>query len=430
MHRSGILRRGRRRGVLGFTALAGLFGALTAAGQACATDGYFANGYGVQAKGMAGADLAYPKDSLAIATNPAAAFALGDRIDADIDYFQPSRSASILGNGAGPDRTYSGNGGGPSPIPEFGLTRRVGDRWALGLAVYGNGGMATDYKSNPFARFGASGPAGVSLVQVFISPTVAYEIAPGQSIGVSLDVGGQQFKAHGIQPFAYYSADPTHFTNNGYATSWGYGAKVGYLGQVTQRVSVGAFYQSRTYSGKFNKYAGLFAGGGAFDIPSSYGVGVAFKASDKLDLVADVRRIDYSEIPAIGTPLNPLFSGHAFGSSGGPGFGWRDVTAVKLGANYQINPAWQVRAGWGYATNPVPRSQTLFNILAPGVVQNQFTAGATWTRPSGFQVSAYVLEAPKNTVKGSGSIPAAFGGGEANISLAETAFGIGFGWKR
>ena len=46
-------------------------------GQAWATDGYLAIGYGTQSKGMAGAGLADPKDALAIANNPAAAFALG-----------------------------------------------------------------------------------------------------------------------------------------------------------------------------------------------------------------------------------------------------------------------------------------------------------------------------------------------------------------
>jgi long-chain fatty acid transport protein len=410
-------------------ALAGIVGTLAAGGAAWATDGYFSEGYGTQSKGVAGAGLAYPKDALAIATNPAAAFALGERTDVDIDYFQSGRTASLIGNGAGADRSYSGNGGGPSPIPEFGLTRRVSDHLALGLAVYGNGGMLTDYKANPFQRFGASGPAGVSLEQVFISPTAAYEIAPGQSIGVALDIGGQLFKAHGVQPFANYSADPSHFNNLGSTTTWGYGAKIGYLGRLTSRLSIGAFYQTRTYSGRFDKYVGLFAGGGAFDIPSSYGAGVAFKATDKLDLLADVHEIDYSEVASVGHPLGLLFTGHAFGTADGPGFGWRNVTAVKIGANYRINPAWQVRAGWGYATNPVPRSQTLLNILAPAVVQNQFTAGATWTRPSGFEVSAYVLEAPKNTVHGSGSIPSGFGGGEADIALSETAFGIGFGWK-
>ncbi len=422
-------RSGNRTGVAATVAAACFIGA---AGGAHATDGYFSQGYGVQSKGIAGAGLALSKETLAIANNPAAAFALGNRVDVDLDYFQADRHASLVGNAYGADQTFDGNGGGPSPIPEFGLTRRLSERWAIGLAVYGNGGMATDYKTNPFGRFGASGPAGVSLVQVFIAPTLAYQIAPGHSLGVSLDIGGQQFKAHGVQPFAGYSINPANFTNRASTTAWGYGAKVGYVGQWTPRLSVGAFYQSRTFSDKFGKYAGLFAEGGGFDIPSSYGVGLAYKATDRLDLIADVHRIDYAEIASVGHPLGLLFAGNPFGSANGPGFGWRNVTAVKLGVNYTIDPAWQVRAGWGYATNPVPASQTLLNILAPGVVTNQFTVGATWTHPSGLQVSAYALEAPRNTVRGSGSIPGGaggFGGGEANISLAETAFGLGLGWR-
>ncbi len=402
--------------------------AALAASPAAATDGYFAEGYGTQSKGLAGAVLAYPQDSLVIATNPAATFSLGNRLDVDIDDFQADRTATVA-IGGGPEHSFSGNGGGPSPIPEFGFTHRIDDHWALGLAVYGNGGMTTDYKTNPFAPFGASGAAGVALQQVFISPTAAYQIAPGQSVGVALDVGAEEFKAHGIQPFSGFSVDPAHFSNVGTSTAWGYGAKIGYLGQWTSRFSVGAFYQSRTYSGKFSKYAGLFADGGSFDIPSTYGVGVAFKATDKLDLVGDVRRIDYSEIASVGHPLSALFAGDLFGSAGGPGFGWRDVTAIKLGINYRINTAWQIRAGYGYATNPVPSSQTLLNILAPAVVTNQFTVGATWTRPSGFQVSVYALDAPKNSVTGSGAIPGLLGGGNANIALGEAAFGIGFGWK-
>jgi long-chain fatty acid transport protein len=400
---------------------------LTAGGRASATDGYFEHGYGVQSKGMGGVVLAYPKDALAIATNPAAAVALGDRADLDLDYFRPSRHASYSGTML--DESYSGDGRSKSFIPELALTHRLGDRWAVGLAVYGNGGMLTQYKDNPFARFGATGAAGVDLEQMFISPTVAYQIAPGHSLGVGLNIAGQRFKAQGIGVFAPMSVDPAHVSDTGAAISWGSGVKVGYLGQLTPRLSVGAFWQSKVWSGKFDRYAGLFADGGAFDVPSSWGVGVAFKALPNLDLAADVRRINYSEIPAAADPLGVLFTGHPLGSPGGPGWGWRDVTAVKLGANYRIAPAWQLRAGWDRASNPIPRDQTFLNILAPAVVRDHFTAGATWTHRSGLELSAYVMRAPTYTLRGKGSIPPAFGGGEANISLGETAVGIGLGWK-
>jgi long-chain fatty acid transport protein len=403
-------------------------GSLAMHGNAHATDGYFSGGYGTQSNGIAGAGVAYPKDALAIANNPAAAFDLGDRTDVSLDIMMADRHASLIGNASGPDQTFNGNGGGPSPLLEFGLTRRLGDKWAYGVALYENG-VLTNYKNNPFARFGGSGTGGATLAQAIVSPTVAYEIVPGQSIGIAFDVGGQLFKVRGIQPFSQLSTDPAHFSNVGSALALGYGFKIGYLGQLTPRLSIGTFYQSRTYSQRFGRYAGLLVGGGSFDIPTTYGAGIAFKATDQLDLIADVHEIDYGEVRATADPLSLLLNGHDFGTADGPGFGWRNITTVKLGANYRINPAWQVRAGWGYATDPIPSSQTLLSILAPAVVQNQFTIGATWTRPSGFELSAYVLDAPRKTIMGSGSIPAAFGGGEANISLGEIAFGIGLGWN-
>jgi long-chain fatty acid transport protein len=401
---------------------------LAICGNAYATDGYFSSGYGTQSNGIAGAGVAYPKDALAIANNPAVAFALGDRTDVALDIIVADRHTSLIGNTFGPDQTFSGNGGGPSPLLEFGLTRRLGDKSAFGVAVYENG-VLTDYKNNPFVRFGASGTGGATLAQAIVSPTVAYEIVPGQTIGIAVDIGGQLFKVRGIQPFSQLSADPAHFSNVGSALAWGYGVKLGYLGQLAPWFSVGAFYQSRTHSQRFGKYAGLLVGDGSFDIPTTYGLGIAFKATDRLDLIADMHEIDYGEVPATANPLSLLSNGHDFGTADGPGFGWRNVTTVKLGANYRIDSAWQVRAGWGYVTNPIPSSQTLLSILAPAVVQNQFTVGATWTRPSGFELSAYVLDAPRKTVRGSGSIPAGFGGGEVNISLGEIAFGIGLGWN-
>jgi long-chain fatty acid transport protein len=416
------------------TLVVGLLGSLAMYGNAHATDGYFSSGYGTQSNGIAGAGVAYPMDTLAIANNPAAAFSLGDRTDVALGIMVVDRRVSFTGNTFGPDQTFSGNGGGPiplgGPVPslEFGLTRRLGDKWAFGVAVYENG-VLTDYKSNPFARFGASGRASATLIQVNVSPTVAYEIVPGHTIGVAVDISDQLFQVSGIQPFSQLSADPAHFSNSGSDYARGYGFKVGYLGQLTRRLSIGAFYRSRSHSQRFGGYAGLLVGGGSFDIPANYGAGIAFKATDRLDLIADVHEIDFGKVPATANPLSFLSNGDDFGTADGPGFGWRNVKTVKLGANYRIDSAWQVRAGWGHATAPIPRSETLLSTLAPAVVQNQFTVGATRTRASGSELSMFVLYAPKETVRGSGSIPAAFGGGEANISLGEIALGIGLGWK-
>lgn len=99
---------------------------------AAATDGYFSNGYGIQAEGLGGASIAYPKDSIAIASNPASALFLGNRFDAGVDYFRPDRSATISGNTftykGNPDSfngTYDGNSRQDFLIPSLGYVRQI-----------------------------------------------------------------------------------------------------------------------------------------------------------------------------------------------------------------------------------------------------------------------------------------------------------------
>lgn len=398
------------------------------ASSAYATDGYFLNGVGAKAKGAAGVAIALPQEALSIAANPAAATELGHRLDVGFEVFVPDRSATIRGNGAGLEGTYSGNGANPFVLPEIGYVRPLSDSVSAGIAVYGNGGMNTNYKRNPFANFRASGDAGVDFKQIFIAPTLAVKVAPGHSLGVSPLFVLQGFKGTGIQPFAAASAAPAQFTNQGTDWSTGVGVRVGYLGRFGP-VSLGAFYQSKVWTGRFDKYAGLFAEQGGFDVPASWGGGVAIKASPALTVAADVKRIEYSGVKSVGTPLAPLFLGKPFGANDGPGFGWRDITVVKAGVSYVVSPRLTVRAGYGHSENPVPTSQTLLNILAPGVVTDHLTAGLTWTSGSGLEVTGYVLHAPKQTVRGSGSIPAPYGSGEADVSLAETAVGLSIGWK-
>lgn len=418
-----------------FTARPGHLGALAlalaalSASPAQATDGYFLNGIGAKAKGMGGVAIALPQDAMSLASNPAAATAVESRLDVGFEVFVPDRGATISGNGAGLNGVHDGNGANPFVLPELGYVRSINDSVSIGLTINGNGGMNTQYEANPFASFGATGPAGVDLKQIFIAPTVAVEPIAGHSLGFSPIVLVQGFRMSGIQPFAAASIDPAHFTNQG--TDWAFGAgfRAGYLGQLTDSVSIGGFYQSRIHADAFSKYAGLFAQGGGFDVPESYGAGISLAPVDGVLLGADVKRIEYSQVQSVGNPLAPLFGGTPFGAQGGPGFGWRDITVFKVGGSVALSPALTLRAGYGRSDNPVPATETFLNILAPGVVQDHFSLGATLALGDSMELTTYVMRAPRNEVAGAGSIPAPYGGGEADVFLAETSFGLSFGWS-
>lgn len=411
-----------------------------------ATDGYFPGGYGIKTEGMGGASIALPQDSIAAANNPAGMVMVGDRTDFGLIWFKPNRHAQITGNDcsgfAGPgctlDGNYDGNGKRDFFIPSFGYNRMINENTSLGVSVFGNGGMNTQYNTNPFAIFGSTTPFGVNLEQLFIAPTWSMKLNPTNAVGVALNLAYQRFSATGVPPpLKGSSNNPAAVSDVGTDTSTGYGLRVGWTGEVTPTVTLGATYQTKTRMGKLDKYSGLFAEQGGFDIPSKYGVGIAVKATPSTTVAFDIERINYSDVPSVGTPLillpPPFGIGAKFGASNGPGFGWQNITALKLGVSYAYDPTLTLRAGLNHCDQPIPNSQTLLNILAPGVVQDHLSFGATWKLANKSELTLAYIHAFKKTVNGSGSIPgtpagAPLGGGNANISMYQDSIGISYGW--
>lgn len=410
--------------------------AVLAASHAHATDGYFAHGYGVKSQGMGGVGIALPQDALAAASNPAGMGLIGDRVDIGATWFRPIRESEIVGNAfPGVDGTYKANDTKNFIIPEFGYNRAITPQLTLGVSVYGNGGMNTDYnKAIPLL---GTTSAGIDLAQLFIAPTVTWKITPSNTLGVSLNLAYQRFEATGLQNFDQpgYTKYVGKVTNNGHDSSTGAGLHFGWIGQLNDAVTLGATYQTKTYMSKFDDYKGLFAEGGNFDIPASYGVGIAVKATPALTLAADVQRIEYSDVDSVGNSINNLLlKGNALGSKNGPGFAWRDVTAIKVGASYAWNESLTVRAGYNHSTQPIRKSETLFNMLAPGIMQDHLTLGATYVLPNKSELSFSYMHAFEEKVRGSGSIPpgfppSGFGGGNANLKMYEDSLGIAYGWQ-
>ncbi len=404
--------------------------ALLLSTQALATDGYFAHGYGVKSQGMGGVGIALPQDALAAATNPAGMGLIGDRIDFGVTWFRPIREAEIEGNLGGMDGTYKANESKNFFIPEFGYNKVINDQLSLGVSVYGNGGMNTDY-NRPIPLFGNT-KAGIDMAQLFIAPTAAWKINETHTVGISVNLAYQRFEAKGLQNFnnSNYSSSVGNITNNGHDNSYGAGLHLGWIGKVNDAVSVGATYQTKTYMTKFDKYKGLFAEQGDFDVPEQYGLGIAIKTSPKLTIAADVQRINYGDVDSVGLSITNLtLRNQPLGDNNGAGFAWRDVTAYKLGASYAWDETLTLRAGYNHSSQPIRKSETMFNMLAPGVVQDHLTLGATWVLPNKSELSFAYMHAFEKKVQGSNSIPANFGGGDANLKMYEDSLGIAYGWN-
>jgi len=418
--------------------------AVFAAPSAFATNGYFAHGYGMKAKGMAGASTATAEDTFGGAVNPAKMVWVGNRIDFGADVFSPRRSAARTGSAAG----INGSADSDSNyfiIPEFGYNKMIDPNLSLGVTVYGNGGMNTDYPGGQigaatacagFNPGGASynllcgnGRLGVDLAQLIVAPTAAYKVTPNHSLGISPLFAYQRFKAEGLQGFAGFTPSGTtnFLTNKGYDSSTGWGVRIGWMGKLSDSLTLGAAYSTKMKMSKFDKYKELFADQGAFDIPANYNLGVAFKATPKVTVAFDYQRINYSGVSSV---ANPSTNSAALGTSGGRGFGWSDVNVFKLGVQYEYSQNLTLRAGFNHGDNPIQARDVTFNIIAPGVVQDHLTLGLTHKMGTGGELTLAYMHAFSKSVTGS-SLYNSFGvpAGTETIKMYQNSFGIAYGWK-
>ena len=406
-----------------------------------ATNGYFAHGYGARSKAMAGTGTAFSQDAVAAAVNPAGLAYVGDRLDLEGEVFSPHREyriqgAPTLAPGAFPlnpgtvesDSNYFG-------IPTVGWSYKLDAQQTVGVALYGNGGMNTDYEAfaNPLCPPGSSGKGtfcagrtGIDMMQAFITATYAHSFNDGRfALGIAPIFAVQTFEARGLGSFAGFSSNARHLSDQGRDYSFGAGFRVGGQGELLPGLRLGASYKSRIYMSEFENYAGLFAEQGGFDIPDSFNVGLSWDVNDRLTTAFDVEHIRYSEIKSVGTPLNPLFQGAALGAANGPGFGWNDMTIYKFGAQWRQNEQWAWRSGVSYGQQPIEGSEVLFNILAPGVQEWHLTGGFSHALSNQDELSFAFMYSPQKTITG----PNPLSPGQS-IDLSMTQFSLQFAWSR
>ena len=402
-----------------YTILIVISSMLGCSNSSLATNGYFGHGYGTHYKGMAGAGVAIFRSTLGVATNPAGAVFLGKRFDVSLGVFSPPREFVVTGNPSGQPGTFPLAPGTEKSANNFFLVPSMGANWMLnevssiGVAMYGNGGMNSEYDTRVFDNPAApvTSPTGVDMMQMFISTTYSRKLGENHAVGISGIMAMQRFKATGLQAFSGFSNDPTSLTNNGYNYSFGYGLRIGYVGLIAPGLHAGASYQTKANMSKMDDYAGLFAQYGDFDVPATWTAGLAYKATSELTLLFDVQQIQYSGIKSVGNPMNmstisPVMPDGSnnpnfipLGANESSGFGWRDMTAYKLGGEFQASEDLTLRAGYSYGKQPIKSTDVMFNILAPGILEHHITVGMT-KKLNKNEISFSALYGIPNTVSG------------------------------
>jgi long-chain fatty acid transport protein len=404
-----------------------------------ATNGYFAPGYGARSKAMAGAASALPQDAMAAAINPAGMAFVGDRADLELELFNPNREYTVSGAPTLAPGAFPLNPGTVKSdsdlfvIPTLGLNYMLDSKQSVGLTVFGNGGMNTSYSgfaSNTCPPGGTGtfcgGATGINLAQIFISPSYSRRFGNDRlSLGIAPIIAIQTFKAQGLNSFAGYSSDPQSLSNQQRDYSWGGGVRIGGLVELIPGVRLGASYKSRVFMTAFSHYAGLFAGQGNFDIPQSVNGGLAWDINKSITTDLDVEYINYSSVNSVGNNLLPNLQTAQLGNNNGAGFGWKDMTIYKLGAQWKPVENWTLRGGVSYGAQPIPSSQVLFNILAPGVQQWHLTTGFTRAITNKDDLNFSFMYSPSKTVSGPNPLSP---GQTIDLSMNQLSFQLG--WSR
>ena len=396
-----------------------------------ATNGMNMEGYGPIAAAMGGASMAYDNGSAAMMNNPATIGMMkdGDRLDAFFGFLGPDVESEAAGMTAKSDGTAY-------YMPAVGFLRKR-EGLTYGIGMYGQGGMGTEYGNSSFMSMGAGLENRTELSVGRVIAPLSYNVNDKLVVGGSLDfvwagldlrmaMSGAQFGdlistqnigtasgslvnavgAFGLPVnYAYFDfSNDNRFS--GKARGYGGAGKIGAAYKVNNRLTLGAAYHSETSLGDMEtddaKISMNLASPGApttvelsgkievndFQWPSTWAVGTAFQATDKLMLAADIKLINWADtmqnfsmtFTADQSPGNDL-SG-AFG----PGADlrganldavlfqrWENQTVYQIGGAYQIDKQLTVRAGYNHGDNPVPN--TYLNALFPAIVEDHLTAG-------------------------------------------------------
>ncbi|MCX2760706.1 TonB-dependent receptor [Vibrio sp. Sgm 22] len=281
--------------------------------------------------GTAGAgDGVYTRSAAAMWTNPATMSHMGESkttintmaFDLEMKYKDNQNS--------------SGDGKGHSVLPSFGAfhAHQVTDKLHLGIALGAVGGSSLDYGSD---WAGAALLEDITLTAMQVNPSLSYKLNDQWSVGAGVQFSWGAFQ----QTTSAFTAKQD--------TDWAYGYNLGVMFTPNDKFKLGASYRSKLEHEFNNEINGsLLLNSLSTDIilPEIIDLSASYALNSQLDLLASVQLHRWSEwdttVLDFGTPIGGLQLDRD----------WDDVWKFAVGADYQLNSDWRLKAGFSYETSP------------------------------------------------------------------------------
>ncbi|MEZ8352601.1 OmpP1/FadL family transporter [Vibrio splendidus] len=225
-----------------------------------------------------------------------------------------------------------------SVMPSFGAfhAHQVTDKLHLGIALGAVGGSSLDYGSE---WAGAALLEDITLTAMQVNPSLSYKLNDQWSVGA-----GVQFSWAAFQ-------QTTSMLTAKQDTDWAYGYNLGLMYTPTDKLKLGASYRSKLEHEFNNDVKGLgnVANSLSTDIalPEIIDVSASYALNSQLDLLASIQFhrwsawdetvLDFGATDLGGIPIER---------------DWDDVWKFAVGADYQLNSDWRLKAGFSYETSP------------------------------------------------------------------------------
>jgi long-chain fatty acid transport protein len=231
------------------------------------------------------------------------------------------------------------------------------------------------------------------------------------------------------------------------AKSNGWAGNLGFTYVVSPQLTIGGVYHAKTRLDDMttdNAAMGTFAVSGGmmgtgqvipivgkvtirnFQWPETYGIGMAFKASDQLTVVADYKRVNWADVmksfnmvfTANGTQSNPMAQGFA-GSTMNVTYyqNWKNQDVVMVGAAYAPGGALTYRGGINYASNPIPDEYV--SPLFPAITKLHIMGGVGYRMSKAASLDFSLVYVPKVTVTNRWASSVGGAGSNQEISMSQ-----------
>ena len=362
--------------------LLGVLVGLLVGTPALATNGMYLAGYGAEAAGRGGANIAIADRALGLQSNPAGIAQLqGNHLGVDLQFLMPELGYSgPYGTIDGEDNVFS--------MPSISYVHGGADsKWAWGIGLVSQGGMGATFEGYNTPAMTVDDTYSQVRFATLV-PTVAYSISEDVSIGLSANLG------YSDVAFDFWPDTPNGMEMTDPAKAFNYSFRAGLMARVHPMVQLGLVYQTETKGdykdgtlvinyGPAGKYA-FDADVSGFTWPEQFGAGMQIRPTEKLMLAFDVKTYLWSRSLQTITVEPGSPQGAAPPAPAPPfipfEFDWSDQIVAIVGAEYRLNHAITLRAGYNRGNNPVP-DETV-TPLFPAIVEKHATVGVGWNLQS------------------------------------------------